>query len=181
MIRFDMSEYSNPYTVMKLTGESYFKDGLLTSAVRQTPFSVILFDEIEKAHPVFYDLLLQMLGEGRLTDSAGRLVNFCSTIIIMTSNIGAANLQTGRVGWNNNANLEEITTHFDSEVKKHFRPELFNRIDQVIPFEPLTADVIRKVTDREMDLLKKREGIAYRSMDFYIADEVYDVFRSKRL
>lgn len=179
MIRFDMSEYSNPYTVMRLTGESYFKDGLLTSAVRQTPFSVILFDEIEKAHPVFYDLLLQMLGEGRLTDSAGRLVNFCSTIIIMTSNIGAANLQTGRVGWNNNVNLEEITTHFDSEVRKHFRPELFNRIDQVIPFEPLTADVVRKVTHREIALLKKREGIAYRNMDFYIADEVYEFLGRK--
>jgi DNA polymerase III delta prime subunit len=179
MIRFDMSEYSNPYNVMRLTGESYFKDGLLTSAVRQTPFSVVLFDEIEKAHPVFYDLLLQMLGEGRLTDSAGRLVNFCSTIIIITSNIGASNLHSNRVGWNNHANVEEISTHFESEVRKYFRPELFNRIDQVIPFEPLSAEVVRKVTDREIGLLKKREGIAYRNMDFYISDEVYALLGQK--
>ncbi len=84
MLRFDMSEFSNPWSVLRLTGESYFKDGLLTSAVRREPFSVLLFDEIEKAHDDFYDLLLQILGEGRLTDSSGKLVNFCSTIIIMT-------------------------------------------------------------------------------------------------
>lgn len=179
MIRFDMSEYANPYTVMRLTGESYGKDGLLTSAVRQNPFSVVLFDEIEKAHPVFYDLLLQMLGEGRLTDSAGRLVDFCSTIIIMTSNIGASKLQAGRVSYKNEVNIKAVTAHFDSEVRKHFRPELFNRIDQVITFEPLTAEVVRLVTDREINLLKKREGIAYRSMDFFIDEAVYNFLGEK--
>ncbi len=174
MIRFDMSEFATPYQVMRLTGLSYFQDGLLTSAVRQTPFSVILFDEIEKAHPLFYDLLLQMLSEGRLTDSSGRLVNFCSTIIIMTSNIGAANLQSGRVGWKTELNPSEVTEHFASAVRKHFRPELFNRIDRVIPFEPITKNVVRHVVNREIRLLHKREGIAQRGIHFKISDEVLD-------
>ena len=137
MIRFDMSEFSDPYSVMRLTGESYFSNGLLTSAVRRDPFSVLLFDEIEKAHPDFYDLLLQILSEGRLTDSSGKLVNFCSCIIIMTSNIGAAGLQTNRIGMSSQVEMAEIRDHFLSAVQKHFRPELYNRIDQVIPFEPL--------------------------------------------
>ncbi len=174
MIRFDMSEYSNPYAVQRLTGLSYFEDGLLTSAIRREPFCVLLFDEIEKAHPLFYDLLLQMLGEGRLTDSRGKLVNFCSTIIIMTSNIGASKLQNNRLGWKKDIDTEAITEHFMSSVRKHFRPELFNRIDKVIPFEPLTKDVIRFVVDREVALFKKREGIKYRKMDFYMSDEVLD-------
>ncbi|MEM1124086.1 MAG: AAA family ATPase, partial [Bacteroidota bacterium] len=97
MVRFDMSEYADAYSVMRLTGLSYGSDGLLTAAVRRTPFCVLLFDEIEKAHTNFFDLLLQILSEGRLTDSSGRLVNFCSTIIIMTSNIGASNLQSNRI------------------------------------------------------------------------------------
>ena len=99
MLRFDMSEFSDPWSVLRLTGESYFKDGLLTSAVRREPFSVLMFDEIEKAHPDFFDLLLQILGEGRLTDSGGKLVNFCSTIIIMTSNIGAGSMHGSPIGW----------------------------------------------------------------------------------
>lgn len=174
MIRFDMSEYSNPYSVTRLTGVSYFEDGLLTSAVRREPFCVLLFDEIEKADPTFYDLLLQMLGEGRLTDSSGKLVNFCSTIIIMTSNIGAANLQNNRVGWRRDLDIESVTNHFMSAVRKHFRPELFNRIDKVIPFEPLTKEVIRFIVDREIALFKKREGILHRKIDFYLDDAVLD-------
>ena len=174
MIRFDMSEYSNPYSVMRLTGVSYFEDGLLTSAVRREPFCVLLFDEIEKANDTFYDLLLQMLGEGRLTDSSGKLVNFCSTIIIMTSNIGAAKLQNNKVSWRKELDVQSVTDHFMSAVRKHFRPELFNRIDQVIPFEPLTKDIIRFIVNREITLFKKREGIKYRKMDFYIDNEVFD-------
>ena len=138
MVRFDMSEFSDPYSVMRLMGENYFADGLLTSAVRREPFCVLLFDEIEKAHPSFYDLLLQMLGEGRLSDSRGQLVNFCSTIIIMTSNIGAAGMQQTPISWKGERSADEVTAHFRSAVEKHFRPELFNRIDKVIPFEPLS-------------------------------------------
>jgi MoxR-like ATPase len=174
MLRFDMSEFSDPWSVLRLTGESYFRDGLLTSAVRREPFSVLLFDEIEKAHQNFYDLLLQILGEGRLTDSSGKLVNFCSTIIIMTSNIGAGSLQNNRIGWTQNDDFQGIGEHFLNAARKHFRPELFNRIDQIIPFEPLTLKVVRSVVEREIRLLKNREGIKFRKMDLIFKDGVMD-------
>ena len=137
MVRFDMSEYADPYSVMRLTGLSYGADGLLTAAIRRAPFCVLLFDEIEKAHPNFFDLLLQILSEGRLTDSSGKLVNFCSTIIIMTSNIGAGNLQGNRISLTQSIDNEAVTTHFMSAVQQFFRPELVGRIDEVIPFVTL--------------------------------------------
>lgn len=174
MIRFDMSEYSSYYAVLRLTGLGYGSEGILTGAVRQTPFCVLLFDEIEKAHPNFYDLLLQILGEGRLTDSQGRMVNFCSTIIIMTSNIGAEKYQRGTISWNRSEASETIDQHFLSEVEQHFRPELFNRIDRVIPFRPLQLDVVRKVVEREIKHLSQREGIKFRRLDLHIEDNVKD-------
>ncbi len=179
MLRFDMSEFSDPWSVLRLTGEQYFKDGLLTSAVRREPFSVLLFDEIEKAHPDFYDLLLQILGEGRLTDSGGKLVNFCSTIIIMTSNIGANSLQINKIGWTKGQKLANLGNHFIDAARKYFRPELFNRIDQVIPFEPLTQNVVRSVVEREIQLLKKREGIKFRKMDLILKDGVMNYLSEK--
>ncbi|MEO1514914.1 MAG: AAA family ATPase [Bacteroidota bacterium] len=179
MIRFDMSEYSDPYAVQRLTGEAFYKDGLLTAAVRREPFCVLLFDEIEKAHPSFYDLLLQMLSEGRLTDSKGHLVNFCSTIIIMTSNIGAANLQGNRIGWRKGLDVEAVTEHFMTAVQKHFRPEMYNRIDEVIPFEPLSRDTVRQVVDREISLFREREGIRFRPLDLYLPPELYDYLAEK--
>ena len=174
MIRFDMSEFSDPYSVQRLTGEGFFQDGILTAAVRREPFCVLLFDEIEKAYPSFYDLLLQLLGEGRLTDSRGRLVNFCSTIIIMTSNIGAANLQGNRISLVQEDSPQSVNQHFLSAVQQHFRPELFNRIDQVIAFQPLDRDTVRFVVEREMNLFKKREGIQFRNLDLSISEEVLD-------
>lgn len=174
MVRFDMSEFSDPYSVMRLTGESYFSDGLLTSAVRRNPFCVLLFDEIEKAHADFYDLLLQILSEGRLTDSSGKLVNFCSTIIIMTSNIGAANLQNNRVSLGKSLDSKDVNEHFLSAVQQYFRPELYNRIDQVLPFEPLTKEVVRHVVDRELNFFRKREGIKFRKMDLLIENKIHD-------
>ncbi len=176
MLRFDMSEFSNPYDVQRLTGLSYYSDGLLTAAVRREPFCVLLFDEIEKADPTFYDLLLQMLGEGRLTDSSGRLVNFCSTIVIMTSNIGAKKLQSDRIGWKSEIDTEDVKEHFMSEVRKHFRPELFNRIDSIIPFQPISKEVVKYVVKREINLLKQREGIRHRHITFDLAEEVLDYF-----
>lgn len=174
MIRFDMSEYSSPYAIMRLIGESYFSDGLLTSAVRREPFCVLLFDELEKAHPDFNDLLLQMLGEGRLTDTQGKIVNFCSTIIIMTSNIGASKLQMNNIGWDKAIKPQEIVDFFENEVRKFFRPEIFNRIDQIVPFYPLDATVIRHVVEREIALLCKREGILGRNLEWKLATEVLD-------
>jgi ATP-dependent Clp protease ATP-binding subunit ClpA len=181
MLRFDMSEFSNSYSVTRLTGEHYYASGLLTSAVRREPFSVLLFDEIEKAHPDFYDLLLQMLGEGRLTDSRGKVVNFCSTIIIMTSNIGARTLHGGRVQFSGRQtpDFSWVSEHFLQAVEKHFRPELFNRIDEVIPFMPLTPEVVRKVVEREISILKAKEGIRFRKMNLQLEPEVFDFLAQK--
>ena len=179
MLRFDMSEYSDPWSVLRMTGENYFTDGLLTSAVRKEPFSVLLFDEIEKAHHDFYDLLLQILGEGRLTDSSGKLVNFCSTIIIMTSNIGAKDLQGNTIGWSQKNTPTNVNSHFIDAAQKHFRPELFNRIDQVVSFEPLTLDIVRFVVKREIRLLKNREGIKFRKMDLVLKDGVMNHLAEK--
>lgn len=179
IVRFDMSEFSNPWSVLRLTGTGFRSDGLLTAAIRREPFCVLLFDEIEKADSTFFDLLLQILGEGRLTDSRGKLVNFCSTIIIMTSNIGAGKMQTKPIGWQKERAVSEVTALYMDAVEKHFRPELFNRIDQVIPFEPLSKDTMRFVVEREIGLLKKREGIQFRNMDLQIEDEVLDFLAVK--
>lgn len=173
MVRFDMSEYADPYSVMRLTGLNYGADGLLTAAVRRAPFCVLLFDEIEKAHPNFFDLLLQVLSEGRLTDSSGKLVNFCSTIIIMTSNIGAANLQSNRISLTQSVEEEAVTTHFMSAVQQFFRPELVGRIDEVIPFAPLSSEVIHYVVEREIDLFKKLEGIQFRRLELTLSEAVF--------
>lgn len=174
LTRFDMSEFSSPFAVMRLIGSTYFSEGLLASAVRRQPFSVLLFDEIEKAHESFYDLLLQILSEGRLTDSQGKLVNFCSTIIIMTSNIGAEDAYGQRIGWSRENAGNEIQSGFLSAVQRHFRPELFNRIDQVIPFSPLDRLTIRYIIDREIRQLYQREGIKFRRMHLEIEEPVFD-------
>ena len=179
MTRFDMSEFSNPYDVQRLIGNAYNEDGVLTSAIRKEPFSVLLFDEVEKADPSFYDLLLQLLSEGRLTDNRGKITNFCSTIIIMTSNIGASNLMRGSISWSKDNKTEELQGHFVTEVQKYFRPELYNRIDQVIPFAPLDAFTVRFVVEREITQLRNREGIKYRRMSITIKDEVYDFLAHK--
>lgn len=179
LTRFDMSEFASPYAVARLTGTSYFSDGLLTAAIRREPFCVLLFDEIEKAHPTFFDLLLQVLSEGRLTDSQGKLVNFCSTIIIMTSNIGAQTLAPNPIGWLQGMKKEVVREHFLSEVQKYFRPELFNRIDQVISFAPLDSFTVRFVVEREIALLRQREGIKFRRINLRIQDEVLDLLAQK--
>lgn len=179
MVRFDMSEFSDPYTVLRLIGTDPQSDGLLTAAVRREPFCVLLFDEIEKASSTFYDLLLQILSEGRLTDNRGKVVNFCSTIIIMTSNIGANSLQSNRIGWTSKTNTQDVTNHFINAVQRHFRPELYNRIDEVIPFAPLDAITIRFVVEREMQLFRQREGVRYRRMDLNISPDVLDFIGEK--
>ncbi len=179
MARFDMSEFSTPYSVLRLTGTGYFSEGLLTSAIRREPFCVLLFDEIEKADPHFFDLLLQILGEGRLADSQGKVVDFCSTIIIMTSNIGAQSLSQNPIGWGQHGRAEQAIAHFLSEAQKYFRPEFFNRIDQVIPFAPLGRHTLRSVVVREVALLRQREGIRFRRMNLRIEDAALDLLAEK--
>ncbi|MFK7809451.1 MAG: AAA family ATPase [Saprospiraceae bacterium] len=176
MVRFDMSEFSGPFAVTRLIGGPDGSDGQLTSAIRQNPFSVLLFDEIEKAHSSVYDLFLQILGDGRLTDQLGKVVNFCSSIIVLTSNIGASNAQGNRISWKPEMETEQIIQFYETAVQKFFRPELYNRIDQVIPFAPLDKDTMRFVVEREMGLLKKLEGIRHKKMNFQIDDSVLDYF-----
>jgi ATP-dependent Clp protease ATP-binding subunit ClpA len=178
MVRFDMSEFADPLSIYRLSGYSG-QEGLLSDAIRKEPFCVLLFDEVEKADQGFFDLLLQILGEGRLTDGAGRLVNFCSTIILMTSNIGVDILKRSAVslvGKNKERELTQLSQQLDGEVQKFFRPELYNRIDKVVIFKPLDHSGIRKVVDREIEKLFQRDGLKHRKISLTINKDVYDYF-----
>ena len=175
VIRFDMSEYSDLISVLRLTGDDNSGQGLLVDAIRKEPFSVVLFDELEKAHMSFYDLLLQVLGEGRLTDAKGNVADFCSTIIIMTSNIGVRSFKWSATGFRReNDDTANIAGHFINEVQKYFRPELFNRLDRIVSFLPLSKGTIRDIVDREISFFKRREGIYYRDVKIEIGKEVLD-------
>lgn len=157
MIRVDMSEYMEKHTVAKLIGSppgyvGYEEGGQLTEKVRRKPYSVILFDEIEKAHPDVFNILLQILEDGRLTDSQGRTVDFKNTVIIMTSNVGARNITEHKaIGFNSDEekkkNYEQIKSDVMSELKKEFRPEFLNRVDEIIVFKQLEESEIEKIVD----------------------------------
>ncbi len=176
MLRFDMSEFQDVPSVLRLTGEFGRRgEGLLTGAVRQAPFSVVLFDEVEKAHPVFFDLLLQVLGEGRLTDARGRVADFSSTLVVMTSNLGAAELPRGALGFGAAGDRSaEIAEHFRSAAEAAFRPELFNRIDRIVAFRPLSRETLRRIVDREISLVRARPGIASRDVELRIDASALD-------
>ena len=160
MIQLDMSEYMEKHTVSRLVGSppgyvGYDEGGQLTEAVRRKPFSVVLFDEIEKAHPDVFNTLLQILEDGRLTDAQGRTVDFKNTVIIMTSNLGTADLQEGgaRLRQGRRAvTYDKMKEKVHEELKRHFRPEFLNRIDDVIVFHELSTDEITEI----VDLLIKR-------------------------
>lgn len=144
MIRIDCSEYMESFNVSRLVGAppgyvGYDEGGELTEAVRRNPYSIILFDEIEKAHKDVFNILLQILDDGRLTDSQGRLVDFKNTIIIMTSNLGSEYIL------DNEDNANELVMN---ELKNTFRPELINRIDEIIVFNSLKQDVIGEIVDK---------------------------------
>ena len=166
LISFDMSEYMEKHSVSRLVGSppgyvGYDEGGQLTKAVRQRPYSVVLFDEIEKAHPDVFNILLQILEEGRLTDSQGRVVDFRNTVIIMTSNVGAREITaTTPLGFTSNANGgmddKEMKQRVMAEVKKTFRPEFLNRIDEIIVFKSLTEDEIVKIVDLMVSDLRER-------------------------
>ena len=178
MIRFDMSEYSDPVAVQRLIGGVGSSEGLLTAKVREQPFAVVLLDEVEKAHPQFFDLLLQVLGEGRLTDAAGRVADFCNAVVIMTSNLGAESYQRGVQGFSatakadDDSNRQRASQHFLKEVRAFVRPELFNRIDRVVPFAPLSEATVQRIATRELDKIKLRDGLKYRGVSVNLADEV---------
>ena len=192
MIRIDMSEYMEKFSVSRLVGAppgyiGYEEGGQLTEKVRRKPYSVVLLDEIEKAHPDVFHLLLQVLDEGQLTDSLGRRVDFRNTIIIMTSNIGTRQLKDfGQgVGFNTNSrqvnNNEYVKSVIQSALKKVFAPEFLNRLDDVVLFNALTRDDIHKIIDLELEGLYERiNSLGYEvkltpSAKDFIAEKGYDV------
>lgn len=173
MTRFDMSEYSDPIAVNRLIGGVFSQEGLLTAKVREQPFAVILLDEFEKAHPSFFDLLLQILGEGRLTDSMGRVADFSNAVVIMTSNLGAESFQRGLVGFGQAAATREAASkHFTNAVRTALRPELFNRIDRIAPFAPLDEASALRIAEREIERVRTRDGVRYRGVMMNIRDGV---------
>ena len=184
MIRIDMSEYMEKYSVSRLIGAApgyvgYEEGGQLTEAVRRNPYSVILFDEIEKAHPDVFNILLQVLDDGRLTDSQGRTVNFKNTIIIMTSNIGSTYLIDGLK--EDGSIDEENRKLVDSSLRNSFKPEFLNRIDDIVMFKPLTSDQIYKIIDLQIADISKRLESREITIELskkaheYILDKSYDV------
>ncbi len=166
LIQLDMSEFSEKHTVSRLFGSppgyvGYEEGGQLTEKVRRRPFSVVLFDEIEKAHPDIFNSLLQILEEGHLTDGQGRVVNFKNAVIIMTTNLGAREISKGvNLGFSQAGDTvgtyEKMKERVSTELKQHFRPEFLNRVDEVIVFPPLTQDEILQMVDMMIGSLEKR-------------------------
>ena len=184
IIRIDMSEYMEKYSVSRLIGAApgyvgYEEGGQLTEAVRRKPYSVILFDEIEKAHPDVFNILLQVLDDGRLTDSQGRTVDFKNTIIIMTSNIGSEFLIDGL---KEDGTIKDENKNKVDEVLRHsFKPEFLNRVDDIVMFTPLTSDQVYQIIDLQLDNIRKRLVDRNISLEVsprakeYILENSYDV------
>ncbi len=172
MVRIDMSEYMEKYSVSRLIGAppgyvGYDEGGQLTEAVRRKPYSVVLFDEIEKAHPDVFNVLLQVLDDGRITDSQGRTVDFKNTILIMTSNIGSSYLLEGI---NDNGDIKpEAEEMVMNDLRNHFRPEFLNRLDEIIMFKPLTRDNIGGIVDLIVANLNER--LADKDLHLVLTDE----------
>jgi ATP-dependent Clp protease ATP-binding subunit ClpB len=167
MIRIDMSEYQERHTVSRLIGAppgyvGYDEGGQLTEAVRRRPYAVVLFDEIEKAHPEVFNVLLQLLDDGRLTDGQGRTVDFKNAVIIMTSNIGSQFIQDYQ------HDEEEMRRRVTEAMRQHFRPEFLNRVDDTIIFHPLDADVLKRIVDIQVALVQRR--LADRKVEIELTD-----------
>ena len=169
MVRLDMSEFMEKHSVARLIGAppgyvGYEEGGYLTEAVRRRPYSVILFDEIEKAHPDVFNVLLQILDDGRMTDGQGRTVSFKNTILIMTSNLGSQLIM--ELGEENRA---EMVKQMDEILHRQFRPEFLNRIDETIIFHGLSRDDLSKIVDIQVELLVKR--LAERKFSIRLTDK----------
>ncbi|MDX6625725.1 MAG: ATP-dependent Clp protease ATP-binding subunit ClpB [Solirubrobacterales bacterium] len=175
MVRLDMSEYQERHTVSRLMGAppgyvGYEEGGQLTEAVRRKPYSVVLFDEIEKAHPDVFNALLQILDDGRLTDSQGRTVDFRNTVIIMTSNIGSLHLLEGL---EDGEISEDARGRVMAELRGHFRPEFLNRVDDTILFKPLTLEEIEQIVDLQIADVRRR--LADRRIELEVSEEAREV------
>ncbi|MEM7104137.1 MAG: AAA family ATPase [Bacteroidota bacterium] len=171
LLRFDMNEYIDEYSIQRLIGDYYNPEGQLTGRVRYQPFGIILFDEIEKAHPKVHDLLLQVLDDGRLTDSLGRTVDFSNTTIIMTSNVGARDASM-RLGFRQNA--EDEGAIYRKAVEKRFRPEFVNRIDRIVIFNPLGFEHILNIAKLQINELLSRDGFVRRTTILNISDDALE-------
>lgn len=189
LIRIDMSEYMDKFNVSRLVGAppgyvGYEEGGQLTEKVRRRPYSVVLFDELEKAHPDVMNLLLQVLEEGQLTDSLGRVVSFRNTIIVMTSNVGAANYakpaSMGFGGQDSSADQARMEERILEIAKKQFRPEFLNRLDELVVFRSLTREDIQKVIALELGNIRKRLAVKHHKLSFdddalkFILDHAYN-------
>ena len=188
MIQLDMSEYMEKHTVSRLVGSppgyvGYDEGGQLTEAVRRKPFSVVLFDEIEKAHPDVFNALLQILEDGRLTDAQGRTVDFKNTVIIMTSNLGTADLKKSALGFaraDEHVTYDKMKEKVHEELKRHFRPEFLNRIDDVIVFHQLSTEEITEIVDLLIKRLQSQlesQGLQFeltQDAKFLLARKGYD-------
>jgi len=179
MVRLDMSEYMEKHTVSRLIGAppgyiGYEEGGQLTEAVRRRPFKVILFDEVEKAHPDVFNALLQILEDGRLTDGHGRTVDFKNTVLIMTSNLGTEEFQRQSIGFSRQTKSEQERqkSAIESALKQTFRPEFLNRLDEIIIFQALTEEQIKQIVDLMMKDVQKR--LADRKITVEITDEAKD-------
>ena len=176
LIQIDMSEYMEKHAVSRLVGSppgyvGYDEGGQLTEAVRRKPFSVVLFDEIEKAHPDVFNILLQILEDGRLTDAQGRTVDFKNTVIIMTSNLGTAELRKKAIGFSEDddeMNYDKMREKVMESLKKQFRPEFLNRIDEVIVFHELTRDEVKTIV--ELLIERVRTQLESQAIDLALSD-----------
>ena len=172
IVRIDMTEYMEKFSVSRLIGAppgyvGYDEGGQLTEAVRRKPYSVVLFDEIEKAHPDVFNILLQILDDGRITDSQGRTVDFKNTIIILTSNLGSPYLLDGI---NEDGSIkQEAQDAVMAELRRSFRPEFLNRLDEIILFKPLTKENLTNIVDLLVESLRKR--LQDRDLDLVLTDE----------
>ena len=186
LIQIDMSEYMEKHTVSRLVGSppgyvGYDEGGQLTEAVRRKPFSVVLFDEIEKAHPDVFNTLLQILEDGRLTDAQGRTVDFKNTVIIMTSNLGTADLRRQSIGFGgedgDDISYKRIKEKVNDALKKHFRPEFLNRIDEVIAFHELTTDEVKEIVDLFIERIQ--EQLSSQGLEIVLSEPAKELLGQK--
>lgn len=188
MLRLDMSEFMDPGSSERLIGSPHapeaspHRQGLLTGRIRQQPFTVVLLDEFEKAHRSVYDLFLQVMDDGRLTDASGRVAHFTPAILVMTSNVGSAELFTRGAGFNpRSANVSDrnLEGSIRRELERVFRPEFVNRIDRIVPFRPLERDDIRRIVQREIGKVLMRSGIVRRNLTFDRDETLIDLLADK--
>jgi ATP-dependent Clp protease ATP-binding subunit ClpB len=175
MIRLDMSEYMEKHAVARMIGAppgyvGYDEGGQLTESVRRRPYSVVLFDEIEKAHPDVFNVLLQILDDGRLTDSKGRVVDFKNTVLIMTSNLGSREIQAAT---ENPLADRDIRANVLQVLRDHFKPEFLNRIDDIVVFEQLSREEIAQIIDVQLE--KLRRNLAERGITIELDDKAREL------